>query len=404
MKFYLPLLLLLPILCAAQIDTSAAFKGPLVITKGGHYSGNYKNTNGFAVWVQTSDSVWLDDVYAIASSDIVHCETGAKVIVDNLLCESLRPVGTAQRGWGFYTYKADYINISHMSLNHTGGLRIDQQVTNKVVITQSSIKNTDRRNGYGSVSGTSIAPALQFNSAGFMNGSELSYIYFQNVPGRSSVEDNINIYNSGGTSAHPLNIHDIFVDGAYPYPADSAHFSGTGITTDGNNATAATTTQYVNVYNCQFIRTMNAAMNLPVGHDIHYENNRIINAGYIMKNGSRVYLPTSWSAAASWNMNNASLSSVMYNNTIQNNYIGYYSAGVNFKYANRQDENQQPGSFIVQSGLNQYFPDKEITIRDENTEIKSWQEKTKGMTIGCWYKGEDAPANVVYNNIVAVAR
>lgn len=403
MKFFL-LLLLLPVLVAAQIDTTSHFHGPLVITKGGHYSGNYKNKNGFAVWVQTSDSVWLENLYAIASSDAVHCETGAKVIVDNLRCESIKPIDAAQRGWGFYAYKADYIYINHMYLKHTGGLRIDQQVANKIVITQSIIKNTDRRNGYGQVKGTSIAPALQLNDIGFTNGSELSYIYFWNLPNNSSVEDNINIHNSGGTNEHPLIIHDIFVDGAYPYPADSINFTGTGITMDGDNATNATTTQFVNVYNCQFIRTMNAAMNLPVGHDIHYENNRIINAGYIMQKGKKTYLPMSWSATASWNMNKASLDTVMYNNTIQNNFIGYYSKSANFKYSNRQDENQQPDSYIVTPRLNQYFPDQEITTDDENNEIKLWNEKTAGMTIGCWYKAITTPLTLNHDNIVVAGK
>ena len=399
---YIILLQLLPVFVYAQIDTTAAFSTPLIITQGGHYSGNYQNTNGTGIWVQTADSVWLENIFVKASGDAVHCETGAKVMVNNMRCQALKPVGTAQRGWGFYAYKADYINIKHLYLKHTGGLRIDQSVTNKIIITESLIKNTDRRNGYNQTSGTGIAPALQLNDAGFTNGSELSYIYFWNMPNYSSVEDNINIHNSGGVSGSPLSIHDIFVDGAYPYPADSDHYTGTGITTDGEQANNATTTQFVNVYNCQFIRTMNAAMNLPTGHDIHYENNRIINAGYIMNKGTKIYLPTSWSATASWNMNNASPETGMYNNTIQNNYIGYYSNGVNFKYANRQDENQQPDSYIVPAGLNLYFPDKEITINDENNEISLWNAKTAGITIGCWYKGQIPPFDTVYTMTATV--
>lgn len=389
---YILLLLLLPVLSYAQIDTTVAFKNALVITKGGHYSGNYKNVDGHGVWIQTTDSVWLENMLIVASADVVHCETGARVIIDNMRCESLKPLGMAQRGWGFYAYKANYINIKHLFLKHTGGMRIDQAVTNKIIITQSYIKNTDRRNGNNQVGGTSIAPALQLNDVGFTSGSEISYIYFWNFPNASAVEDNINIHNSGGVIGSPLQIHDVFVNGAYPYPADSTQFTGSGITTDGEQTDNGTTTQFVNVTNCQFIRTMNAAMNLPTGHDIHYENNRIINAGYVLYKEKRHNLPTSWSATASWNMNNASLQTGMYNNTIQNNYIGYFSKGVKFKYNNRQDENQQPNSFIVPAGLNQYFPDKEITVDDEKNEILLWNIKTAGMTIGCWYKGQQPPS------------
>lgn len=402
MKTLLTLLVLFSLTVHAQIDTTAPFQAPLKITKGGHYSGNYKNTGGYAIWIQTTDTVWLDDVYAVASSDCIHADGGAKVKANNVLCKSLPPIGNAQRGWGFYCYKLGLLELSHFNVEQTGGIRIDQQAQKAPIIKYGIIKNTSRLTGYGNTG--NIAPGLQYNDVGFLPNGEISWVYFLNEPNKSYVEDNVNIHNSGGTSGSPLLIHDICVDGAYPYPADGGWFTGTGITMDGNNATASTTTQFVNVYNSTFVRTMNAAMNLPTGHDIHYYGNRIVNAAYITVNGVRKYLPTSWSAAASWNMNNASLSSVMYNNSIENNYIGYYHAGVNFAYKNRQDENQQYGSFIVPRGKNTYFPDREITTADEDAEVALFWQKAAaaGVTIGVTYKGQvAAPATpVVHDTIV----
>ena len=52
------------------------------------------------------------------------------------------------------------------------------------------------------------------------------------IPAAALVEDNIDIYGSGGTPNQPLEIHDTYIQGAYPYKAAQDAYDGGGIKTD----------------------------------------------------------------------------------------------------------------------------------------------------------------------------
>ena len=377
--------LICPLLATAQIDTVAAFQMPLNITRGGHYTGNYKSTNDAiaAITISCTDTVWLSNVFAAGKGDAIHANGGAKLIIDNLRCESLTPDADHQRGWGLYAYKPALLLLQHFLLQHTGGLRIDQKgnAGSNVVIRYGMIINTSRLTGNMGI-GKTISPGLQLVNLRRLSYSEISWIYFYNKPGNSFVEDNINLYNSGGEShQHKLLVHDIFVNGAYPYPADSARYSGTGITTDGDAKTNATVSAFIDVYNCTFIRTMNAAMNLPIGHDVHYYHNTIVNSGKL----SGKPLPMSWSGTCLWNKDHLA-DSVFYNNTIEHNTIGYYHKGTNTPFADRQDENATSVN-LMPAGRNTYLPNP-VTYASEEAQLKLWKAKVKaaGVVIGVTYK------------------
>ena len=275
--------------------------------------------------------------------------------------------------------------LQHFLLQSTGGLRIDQRgnAESHVVIRYGMIVNTSRLTGTMAI-GKTISPGLQFVNVPRLSHSEISWIYFENEPVKSYVEDNINLYNSGGESEKDkLMVHDIFVNGAYPYPADSARYSGTGITTDGDAKTRETVPAFIDVYHCTFIRTLNAGMNLPIGHDVHYYQNTIINSGHL--HGKT--LPMSWSGTCLWNKDNLP-DSVFYNNSIEHNTIGYYHHGTNSPFADRQDENATSVN-LMPKGRNTYLPNP-ITYEMEEEQLKLWKKKVKaaGVLIGVRYKGE----------------
>lgn len=371
---------------AAQIDTTAAFRPPLTITKGGHYTGNYKSTNAqvAAITISCTDTVWLTDVFAISQGDAVHANGGAILIINNLRCNSLPPADNQQRGWGFYAYKPTLLRLQHFVLESTGGLRIDQRGNkeSRLQIRYGTIKNTSRLTGANGI-GKTISPGLQLVNLPRLTASEIGWIYFENEPDKSYVEDNINLYNSGGkSSSDKLLVHDIFVNGAYPFPADAARYSGTGITTDGDAKTRDAVSAYIDVFHCQFIRTLNAAMNLPIGHDVHYFNNTVVNSGHL-KSGKA--LPAAWSATCMWNMAHLP-DSVFYNNSIDHNTIGYFHAGTNAPFANRQDENATAVNLMKKKG-NTYLPNP-ITFAMEEAELKKWKAKLKAANIvaGVTYK------------------
>ncbi|MEJ7767314.1 MAG: hypothetical protein WKF89_05850, partial [Chitinophagaceae bacterium] len=57
------------------------YQAPLIITKGGKYTGNYKSTDPKipAVWVQTNDSVEITGCIIASAGEIIRCSGGTQV-------------------------------------------------------------------------------------------------------------------------------------------------------------------------------------------------------------------------------------------------------------------------------------------------------------------------------------
>ena len=57
-----------------------------------------------------------------------------------------------------------------------------------------------------------------------MPGIDVGWNEVINYPGRSLVADNIAVKSSSGTPNQPLEIHDTYIQGAYPYTAAQANY------------------------------------------------------------------------------------------------------------------------------------------------------------------------------------
>ena len=76
-----------------------------------------------------------------------------------------------------------------------------------------------------------------------------------NYPSQSLVNENINMFDSGGTSSSPAQIHDNYVQGAYAFNPAVDGYNGGGFTTDGGAGdTAQTASAFNNIYNNQICR------------------------------------------------------------------------------------------------------------------------------------------------------
>ena len=75
-------------------------------------------------------------------------------------------------------------------------------------------KRVHRRDG-SSESGFRIVQFLQMDKVQNVPGMEVAWNEVINEPGKSRVEDNVNIYKSSGTAASPLRIHDNYIQGAF---------------------------------------------------------------------------------------------------------------------------------------------------------------------------------------------
>ncbi|MBF9236267.1 hypothetical protein I2I05_02555 [Hymenobacter sp. BT683] len=377
------------------IVPSVVYQGPITITQGGAYTGNYRSTSSAtpAVTIATSAPVTLLNCVLVGPGDLIQAN-GAPADLTILHCRAYGTVPTrSNRGRGRFVAATNARNIraEHNYLEHTTGFTIyrfsgDGSANQTVRILRNRVRNVDGRTRNG---GTQIANFVGLNTVRNLPGIEIAWNQVINEPNLSSVEDNINLYNSGGTAQSPARVHDNYVQGAYPFPATAATFTGTGMTTDGTpvpavsqikasqmTATQATallmtnrrmTTAFVNAYNNQFVSTCNAAMNIAAGHDIHYYNNRLVTSARLPDGTA---LRAVHAATAVFNGTQAS-SAIFFNNTVRNNTIGYRNPAYSIPYPGRHDLSN--GACATCTGT-VHLPNP-ITLATEQNELALWQQK-----------------------------
>jgi hypothetical protein len=122
-------------------------------------------------------------------------------------------------------------------------------------------------------SGNCCVQFLQLGSVRTPAG-EIAWNHIQNTSGLSGVEDNINLFESGGTdSAHRVEIHHNMVDGAYPKNPSDTRFTGGGILgSDGSGSFGHT-----NVHDNTVVSTTNYGVGAAAGTDLHPDNNLLVN-------------------------------------------------------------------------------------------------------------------------------
>jgi hypothetical protein len=183
---------------------------------------------------------------------------------------------------------------------------------------------SDGNGGYLPGEGTNRSQArfIQFDSVQSVLGIDVGWNEVINYPGQSLVDDNIDLYRSGGTPSQPLEIHDTYIQGAYPYKAAQDAYTGGGIKTD---AKAGDNTQEVPAFNSihdnQVVGTVNYGIQFAAGHDNVAANNRVISSG-LLADGTKI-AAQNVGMANSDATGSAVANGSMYNNTMHDNLIGW---------------------------------------------------------------------------------
>ena len=104
--------------------------------------------------------------------------------------------------------------------------------------------------------------------------AEIAWNHTTNRAGRSSIEDNINMYESSGLDdGHPIDIHDNLIDGAYPPSGKGRDYTGGGIMlADSGGA-------YETARRNRVVSTTNYGIAIVGGHDNHIRHNWMISDG-----------------------------------------------------------------------------------------------------------------------------
>ncbi|HEX8428038.1 Ig-like domain-containing protein [Hymenobacter sp.] len=371
---------------------NVSYTGPITITQGGVYTGNYQSldSNVPCIRIETTDPVILEGCVLSGAGDLVRVATeGADVTVRQCRGYGLQPSVNGQARGRFLDIPfARRLTIEHNYFEHTSGIVVYRWRGNgapnqTLTVRYNQASNIDGR--WRNNQGSTRSSFLLLNTVQQLANVDISYNQVINEANQSLVEDNINFYNTSGTPQSPLQVHDNYVQGAYPFPATGASFTGTGLTTDGDGLVLATAASFIEAHHNQFVSTCNAAMNIAAGHDIYFHDNRMVTSG-LLPDGSR--LNATYAATAVFNYYQAP-SSIFFNNRIEQNTIGYVRWGANNPFTDRQD--LSPGACSTCTG-NTHLPNP-ITLQSEQNEWTLWQQKLQANNVIVGVTGSSTPIN-----------
>lgn len=266
------------------------FKGPITITKGGTYSGNWQslNANVPAITIRTSEPVIIKNSIIRSRNDGIDVYAAkANLTVRNTYAYGLNPNKRGkQPGWFIDVDGFANVVVENNYLENTAGIYVARYTGNHtaaqtVKIRNNVAKNIDGRISNGAngwINGASdpdhYPHFVILNGARGLAGAEIAWNQVINLPGVSRVEENINIHNATGYAKNPIRIHNNFIQGAFPgSDADARVFTGGGILLSDNGSS------FVQAYNNQIVATGAMGIAVSSGHDNVFFNNRIISSG-----------------------------------------------------------------------------------------------------------------------------
>jgi hypothetical protein len=273
--------------CTAAIP----YGGPIVITQGGTYTGNWESQDATipAVQVKTSEPVILENANIRSRSTLITANfVRAHLTVRDVRATALNPNNTTKHPGRFLTAEEfNHLVVENNELTGTSGIYLrawlGNPATDTVRILRNRVRNIDGRYSNGSNGYRNDfyrVQFVQFNAVRHIPNVEIAWNEVINEPFQSRVEDNINFHVSSGTAQSPIRVHDNFIQGGYDADPINAGYSGGGILLcDGSSPTVADACGYVQAFRNVVVSTVNYGIAISAGHDnIAYEN-RVVSSG-----------------------------------------------------------------------------------------------------------------------------
>jgi hypothetical protein len=287
-------------LCAtlcASVALAIEYSGPITITAGGTYTGNWRSDNPDtpAVRVQTTAPVTIVNSNIRSSGvGITNGGSGINLTVRNTMILGAHPGGDnrlPRRNVNVENAKNFVFENNHVEGG--GGLHLLKFTgsggTNETIrIRFNTFKNMEARRTvpgglWSTASDTRTMtkhPAIQLNQVRGLANIDIAWNQIWNEPWISRTEDTISIYLSSGTSVSPIRIRNNFIFGAYAGNPIDDNFTGSGVMMDGSDDSVQTNnTAHVRIEDNQIIGTSNCAIGIPVGYEIKASGNRFLSSG-----------------------------------------------------------------------------------------------------------------------------
>ncbi|UQN09691.1 NPCBM/NEW2 domain-containing protein [Deinococcus sp. QL22] len=321
-----------PVPVPPAAPTEITYSGPIVITKGGTYSGNWENTlHKPAVLIQTSEPVIIENSNIRSRGNLISGFAN-RLTVRNTRGYALNP-NVAGKAAGRAVNAEEFLNLRVENSYFEGSTGIyarafrgNAAAGDTIKILRNRFKNTDGRlsDGAGGYNGSyDVVAAILFNNVKRLPNVEIAWNEIINEPGKSRTEDNMNFYLSSGTPSSPFLIHNNYIQGAYGMsPTTEATYAGGGIILGDGLVTDPLDTGYARVYNNQIVSTTNYGIAIAGGVDNQMYNNRVLSSGRLA-DGQRI--PAANVGLYVWDPTGAGqLSPATFaNNRMENNVVGW---------------------------------------------------------------------------------
>ena len=267
------------------------FSSPITITSGGTYSGCWQSTsfNTPAVTVSTTQPVVIQNSGIKATGYKVRSSIqNANVTIRRTRFTGMNPnVSGQSTEYAVWLLSPQNVVVENNHFEGTPGVKIHDMFAPRsggVKVRYNTASNIDARrsNGVGGYSGGH--QLRQFFQSDHVQGVPVEVAWNQiiNEPGQSAVEDNINLYLSRGTPTYPINVHDNYIDGAFPASVTGPgvtieRFSGGGILCgDGPHTSDGDAPAYAHCHHNQVLDTLNYGIAISHGHHVEYDHNRAV--------------------------------------------------------------------------------------------------------------------------------
>jgi hypothetical protein len=403
-----PRLLVLEDRTAPTAAMDVVYSGPMKITAGGTYTGNWQSLDPTvpAVQIATAAPVVLQDCHIRSRSTLIFSGLpNANVTIRDCSGYALNPNVAGQAAGRF----ADIENFSNVDIENnylegTSGIwllnyRGDLTPADTVKVLRNQAHDIDGRKSDGqggylaynertvngvTQDGYETVQFFQMDKVLDVPAMEVAWNEVVNDPGQSRVEDNINIYESRGTPTSHLLIHDNYIKGAYTVqPGQASYsdatgsydwsFSGGGILLgDGDTTDPALVPGYTDAYDNQVVDTTNYGVAITGGHDQQIYDNRVVSSGYLPDG---TWVNDQNVGAYIWDSQGLG-AAVFYNNVGLNNQSGWVN-----KPTGARNDWWVPGA---SSWAGNVHWSGAVTTATEDAEYAYWLNKlsTNGVTVG----------------------
>lgn len=367
-------------------EPSVTWSGPITITRGGTYRGNWSSssTSVPAVSIRTREPVVIENCRLRGPGNLIASRFSASdgyaqvnVTIRNCYGQGTGPITAGEgRGHFFIGVWPRRVVLENNYYANTTGVWVLGNESAKYMsalrITGNRVRNVVGRRNAIAISGVREAP-----------GVDVGWNEIINEPFKSWQEDNILTYHLMATQADPARIHDNFIDGAYPRNPRSDSSSGSGINAgDAGGRTGGN--HWVRADNNHIVRPVNVGAFIAAGQNNLLSGNRVLRSGLLpdgtriahMGTGLYVYDCCYGQVASGY----------FRHNIARNNHAGYESvnsSGKVARHANRFDHcaRDSAGRSLCTGNTS---PSGRVTTAMENAERQRWLDRVaaRGTPIG----------------------